>query len=73
MTVAQALETWCFFRSCNENALGDRMLCELLKDEWELLQSESFLLIDTVDGSEQSPRQLTPVLACMTALALQAS
>ena len=45
MTVAQALETGCFFRSCNENALGDRMLCELLKDERELLQSESLLLM----------------------------
>ena len=40
MTVAQALETNCFFTSCNENALGDRMLSELLQDERDLLESE---------------------------------
>jgi hypothetical protein len=44
MTVREALETGAFFRSCNENALGDRMLCELLLDEIEALKGESFVV-----------------------------
>jgi hypothetical protein len=41
MTVGEALETGCFFRSCLECTLGDRMLCKLLPDELEALRSES--------------------------------
>ena len=45
MTVREALETGSFFRSCSENALGDRMVCELLQDELEALKSESVVVI----------------------------
>ena len=45
MTVREALETGAFFRSCSENALGDRMVCELLQDELKALKSESFVVI----------------------------
>lgn len=39
--MAEALENECIIRSCNECALGDRMVCGLLPDEVEALQGES--------------------------------
>ena len=43
MTVGDAVTTKCIIRSCLENAIGDRMVCELLPEERKaLLESEFF-------------------------------
>ena len=39
-TVGQAIKAEGYFRSCGENAIGDRMFCALHRKELEWLKSE---------------------------------